>query len=255
MQALGHGIIQPGFLSCAISTGGQLVTPLDTPTYDPKLRMHTFCHVLPGQWLLLAATLSAGLSLKWLRDNLFHGSSYQELADLAQQVGWSDGLFFLPHLAGERTPYMDPTSKGCFWGLTVHHHRGHMVRAVMEGVVFSMKQCLELISEVGAPVERVIASGGGARHPLWTQLLADIFNQPIYLTKTREPSALGAAIMAGVGSGVYADAATACRKTVRWSDELIQPNPEMAERYQWAYSTFKDLYPILGKLRRASRLS
>jgi xylulokinase len=263
MQALGHGIIQPGLLSCAIATGGQLVTPLDTPAYDPKLRMHTFCHVLPGQWFLLAATLSAGLSLKWLRDNLFQGSSYQELADLAQRVGWSDGLFFLPHLAGERTPYMDPASRGSFWGLTVHHHRAHIVRAVMEGVVFSMRQCLELINEVGeptgapvgSPVERIIASGGGTKHPLWTQLLADIFNQPIYLTQTREPSALGAAMSAGIGSGVYADAATACRKVVRWSDEVIRPNLEMAERYQRAYSTFQELYPSMEKLREASRLS
>jgi xylulokinase len=128
-----------------------------------------------------------------------------------------------------------------------------MVRAVMEGVVFSMKQCLDLMLEVGVPVEGVVASGGGTKHPLWRQLLADIFNQPIYLTKTREPSALGAAMSAGIGSGVYPDVAIACQKVVRWSEEVILPNPEMAKRYQQAYSIFQELYPSLKKLRIASR--
>jgi xylulokinase len=248
MALLGQGIVQPDQLLCSVSTGGQLVAPLDYPIYDAQLRTHTFCHVLKDQWYLEAATLSAGLSLRWLRDNLFMGMSYNQLADLAEQAGSSDGLFFLPHLAGERTPYMDAASKAGFWGLTLHHNQGQLVRAVLEGVIFSMRVCLDLLVELGAPVERVTASGGGTRHPLWLRLMADIFDRPIYQTQTSEASATGAAMLAGVNSGVFPDAETACRQAVRQSAEIIRPDPAAVEVYRESYKTFVRLYPVFHQL-------
>jgi xylulokinase len=253
MAALGQGITQAGQLACSISTGGQMVAPLERWVYDPELRAHTFCHVLSERWFLEAATLSAGLALRWLRDNIFKSLSYAELANLAAQTPSSEGLFFLPHLAGERTPYMDAGSKAGFWGLTLQHHQGHMVRAVMEGVIFSMRACLDLFLSLGVPVERVVAAGGGTRHPLWMQLMADIFNRPITQTGTVEASATGAAILAGVGVGIYPDAETACRRVVHFSGDLVQPNPAAAEYYRKAYQTYTKLYPAFQQIREGSR--
>jgi xylulokinase len=249
MQALSHGIIDPGWLSSTIGTGGQLFAPLQSPSYDPELRVHSFCHVLPDRWYLMAATLSAGLSLKWLRNNVFKGWSYQELADIAAQIDDAEGLLFLPHLAGERTPYMDPKSKGCFWGLTLRHDMRHMVRAVMEGVVFSLREGLDIIQEIGVTIDRVIASGGGANHRLWLELQADAFNRAIYRTKTVESAAQGAALLAGIGVGIYPDARAACEKAIHWSDEVVYPEPGRQERLEERYAQFRKLYPALRALQ------
>jgi xylulokinase len=140
LQALGHGIVDAGQVSCTIGSGGQLFAPITQPHYDPQLRLHLFCHAIPKLWHLEAATLSAGLSLKWLRDSLYPPDTYQSLADAARQVQpGAEGLFFLPHLSGERTPYMDPQAKAAFVGLTRRHEKGHLSRAVMEGVVMALK--------------------------------------------------------------------------------------------------------------------
>jgi len=248
VQALSHGIIDPGWLSCTIGTGGQLLAPLQTPAYDPELRVHSFYHVLPDRWYLMAATLAAGLSLRWLRNNLFIGNSYNELADSALEVKDSEGLIFLPHLAGERTPYMDPESKGCFWGITLRHHRGHFIRAVMEGVVFSLRMGLDIIEGTGVQIERVIASGGGTNHPLWLELTANTFNRPIYQTRTTEAAAHGAAILAGIGTGIYPDARAACEQAVHWSEAVVYPQPEEHEKLEEAYTQFQKLYPALKTL-------
>ncbi|MBN2500377.1 MAG: xylulokinase, partial [Anaerolineales bacterium] len=246
MQALAHGVIEPELASCTIGSGGQLLVPVEAPTYDPHLRIHCFNHALPGHFFLEAATLTAGLSLRWLRDKVAPGTSYQELADRAAAVGSSNGLYFLPHLAGERTPYMDPNSKALFYGLTLDHDLGHMTRAVMEGVVFSLRAGLEIMRELDAPIERVVASGGGTRHPLWLQLLADIFNLPIHKTQAVEAAAVGAAMLAGVGVGAYADLAGAVDKVVRWSDEVIMPDPKVVVGYGKADEIFEKLY-LAGK--------
>ncbi len=249
MGLLGQGILRPGQLACAISTGGQLVAPLASPVYDPLLRCNTFCHVLDGGWYILAATLSAGLALRWLRDAVFLGLSYQELADLAAGTPSSEGVFFLPHLAGERTPYMDPGSRAGFWGLTIRHHRGHLVRAVMEGVVYSLRASLDLLAGLGIPVEQVVASGGGSRHPFWLRLMADIFNRPIARSPVVEASATGAAILGGVGAGLYPDAAEAVRRAVAPPAEITLPDPARAEAYQAGYETYQRLYPAFSQLR------
>jgi xylulokinase len=245
-QALGNGVVEPGTVSCTIGTGGQLLAPLLEPTCDPGLRLHLFCHALPGRWYLMAATLAAGLALKWLRDNVLENKSYQDLADSAAEVApGAEGLLFLPHLAGERAPYMDPESKAAFVGLTLRHHRGHLARAVMEGALLALRQGLELMSDLGVPVERVVASGGATQHPLWLQLQADVLNRPIYQTYTVEAAAVGAALLAGVGVGVYPDALAACRRAVRWREDVVRPTPENGACYEQVYHSFYQLYPAL----------
>ena len=246
MQAIGHGIIRRGLLSCSIGTGGQLLAPVDTPLYDPQLRLHTYCHALPGWWFVMAATLSAGLSLNWWRHKVLGAESYAALADAAQQVPiGADGLFFLPHLVGERTPHMDPAARGAFIGLALSHTRAHLTRALMEGVVFSLRAGLELMLGLEISVDRVVASGGGTRHPLWLRLQADIFNRAIYQTQVEEAAAYGAALLAGVGVGIYQDVADACARTVRWHEQVIQPDPANAARYQQLFERYQRLYPAL----------
>jgi xylulokinase len=252
-QALGNGVLDPGVVSCTIGTGGQIFAPAVTPAYDPQLRLHCFCHALPGRWHLMAAILAAGLSLRWLRDRILQGLTYDQLAGMAAQVpAGAEGLYFLPHLAGERTPHMDPQARASFVGLTLRHDRRYLARAIMEGVVFALRQGLELMENLGVPVERIIASGGAVRHPLWLQLQADIFNRPIYRSQTDEAAALGAALLAGIGVGIYRDVHDACQRTVRWSEQVTKPQPKQANRYRDAYQTYVQLYPALAAVRERS---
>jgi xylulokinase len=249
-QAIAQGVIDPGMMSCTIGTGGQILAPLAEPDFDPKLRLHLFCHALPERWHLEAATLSAGLSLKWLRDHLLEGSSYQVLADSASTVSpGAEGLFFLPYLLGERTPHMDPRASGALIGLAFHHQREHIVRAVMEGVVYALRQGLELIRMMGISPYRVIASGGATNHPLWLQLQADIFNIPIYLTRTIEAAATGAALLASVGAGIYPDIPAACQQTVQMDERIYFPEPGRAGMYSKYFDAYCQLYPALRVLR------
>lgn len=247
MQAVGHGVVAPGVLSSTIGTGGQLFAPIARPAYDPQARLHCFCHVIPDVWHLESAMLAAGLALKWLRDNVMMGLTYQEIADAAATIPpGAEGLFFQPYLAGERTPHMDPRARGSFVGLTLRHGCGHMARAVMEGVVFGMRQGLALMLDLGVTPERIIASGGATQHPLWLHLQADMFNRPLYQTTTVEAAAVGAALLAGVGAGVYADVADAVAQTVRYADVVVTPDPENAAHYASLADTFAALYPALA---------
>jgi xylulokinase len=248
-QALARGVIHPGLASCTIGTGGQWFTPLDLPSADPELRLHLFCHALPGVWHLEAAILSAGLSLQWLRDSILQGESFQSLADDASKVpAGSEGVLFAPYLAGERTPYMDAKVRAAFTGLALHHSRAHLTRAVMEGVVFAMRQGLDLMESLGGRASQVIASGGGVRHPLWLQLEADIFNRPIYQTETREAAACGAAMLAGLAIGGYASPEEAVQRVVRRSNVVIEPNLTSVEIYEHAYQSYLRLYPALKSI-------
>jgi len=247
MQAVGNGVIAPGVISSTIGTGGQLFAPLSHPGYDPDVRLHLFCHIAPNLWHLETAILAAGLSLRWLRDSVFTGMNYQEIADAAAAIPpGAEGLFFLPHLAGERTPHMDPAATGAFIGLTLRHTRAHMARAVMEGVVLAMRQGFHLMLELGAPAARIVASGGATAHLLWLELQADIYNRPIYRTRTVEAAAVGAALLAGVRTGAYADVQTACAQTVRWNDAVITPDAKRAAFYDEAYRTYCKFYPALS---------
>ncbi|MEJ5310475.1 MAG: xylulokinase [Anaerolineae bacterium] len=247
MQAVGHGVVVPGMLSSTIGTGGQLLAPIARPAYDPQARLHCFCHVMPEMWHLESAMLSAGLSLKWLRDKVMLALTYQEIADAAATVPpGAEGLFFLPYLAGERTPHMDSRARAGFVGLTLRHGRAHLARAVMEGVVFGMRQGLALMLDLGVIPERLIASGGATQHPLWLHLQADMFNRPLYQTTTVEAAAVGAALVAGVGVGIYADVADAVAQAVRYAEAVVTPDAENAARYAALAETFTALYPALA---------
>lgn len=238
-QALAQGIITPGTVSCTIGTGGQLFAPLDAPRGDPELRLHLFCHCLPQTWHQEAAILSAGLALRWLRDQVFSGADYTRLVDAAAGAEAAlDGLFFLPFLTGERTPYMDPALRAGFWGLTLRHDQAAMTRAVMEGVVFALRQGLDLMQSLETPVERLVASGGATRHPLWLQLQADIFGCPISVSDAPEATARGAALLAGIGAGVYRDASDAIAQAVAAPRTGALPDSDRSARYQAAYQDY-----------------
>jgi len=249
-QALGQGIIHPGTVSCTIGTGGQLFAPISKPVHDPELRLHLFCHVIPDHWHLEGAILSAGLSLRWLRDHFWQGESYDSLANAAQQVeAAAQGIFFLPYLAGERTPIMDPTARAAFVGLSYEHGRAHIVRAVMEGVVFALRQGLDLMRSLDVPIDRLVATGGSIRHPLWLQLQADIFNIPVTPADTPQATGLGAALLAGTGVGIYKNTREVIQQDSLLASDAILPDPRNAEQYETAYQTYCKLYPALKSIR------
>jgi len=245
VQALGQGIIDPGQVSASIGTGGQWFAPLAQPVHDPLLRLHLFCHVQPLRWHLEAAMLTAGLALRWLRDQVLPGSNYAGLANAAAGVEAAlDGLFFLPYLAGERTPHMDPGATAAFTGLALRHGPAALARAVMEGVVFAMRQGLDLLGQLGVHPEAVLSCGGSNRHPLWLQLQANIYNLPILPAANPEATARGAALLAGLGSGQFASFADAIR-AVPEPTTAILPDPGVVEKYDRAYQRFKQIYPAL----------
>ena len=245
--AIGNGVLHPGTLLATIGTGGQLFTPIEQPVYDPGLRTHTFCHALPGQWFAMGAILCAGLSLRWLRDNVYGGLGldYEALASAAAEAPpGAEGLLFLPYLLGERTPHMDARARGVFFGLALRHERRHLVRAVMEGVAFALRDCLEIFRSIGIEAERIIAAGGGGQRPLWRQILADVLDAPLAAIDAPEPTARGAAILAGVGTGVYPSFREVATQGIRFG-EPTDPIPENVARYGELYPTYRSLYPRL----------
>ncbi len=243
MQALGNGIISPGTVSVTIGTGGQVFTPLSKPVYDPAFRTHTFCNVFCDSWYMMGATLCAGLSLRWLKDNIFNIKDFSVIDEEAEKIPpGSEGLIFLPYLVGERTPHIDPNARGTFFGLTLKHNYSHLAKAVMEGVAFALKDSIELFKSLNVKVDTIIASGGGARSKLWMQILADVLEKDIYITNTLEQACTGAAIAAGVGCGIYSGIEDACRRVVKLNNKPVVPNGNNAEKYRQYYNIFKDLY-------------
>lgn len=242
-QAVGNNVIEPGRLSCTVGTGGQILTTSDKPLYDPELRTHTFCHAVPGRWFVMGAILSAGLCLAWLREDILHSESYESMVDAAGSLEpGAEGLIFLPYLIGERTPHMDPLAQGVFAGLTLRHTQAHLIRALMEGVIFALRENMELLRGMGLPIERVVASGGALNHPLWLKLQADVFNLAIHQTQNQEAAALGAALMAGVGVGLYEDIHQACRLAVHDAERVYLPDPAHRAAYDRAFHSYKNLY-------------
>ncbi|HEY0792757.1 MAG TPA: xylulokinase [Chthoniobacterales bacterium] len=246
-QAVGNGLFEPGLGSVTLGTGGQVFVPLTVPTIDPQLRLHTFCHAHPERWYLLGAMLAAGMALRWFR----HWTGNLSYADLDRLAGavepGSEGLRFLPYLVGERSPLMDAKAKGGFIGLTLRHDLGHMTRAVLEGIAFSLRHIVEVMDEAGARPERFIASGNGLGSPIWRQMLADVLNRPLYRSQdphAAERAGVGAALLAGLGTKVYADFAEVQRLAPALTEET-RPDPGRAERYNDAYRDFRELYPRL----------
>jgi xylulokinase len=243
MQAIGNGLTAPGSLSLTTGTGGQLFSVVERPLFNPDLNTHTFCNVLPGTWYVMAATLSAGLSLSWFSENIAHGESFDALsAEAATIPPGSEGAFFLPYLAGERTPHLDPDARAMFFGLTLKHTRAHMTRAIMEGVAYSYRDCLDVVAKLGIPVQRIIASGGGARSALWLQIQTDVLAREIHTTGVKEQASLGAALAAGVGVGVFSDIPAACAALLPSEERVLHPDPARSRFYEKCYSIYRDLY-------------
>lgn len=246
-QAVGNGLIATGIASVTVGSGGQVCTPIDHVERTDS-RLHVFNHAAPKMWYILGATLSAGLSLRWLRR--ITGLEGREdaypifSAEAANVPPGANGLIFLPYLTGERTPYMDPMARGGFIGLTAYHERGHLARAVMEGVAFSLRQALEISLSLGGQVERVIAAGGAMDSDVWRGIMADVLGLPLQRSALTELTGVGAALLAGVGAGIYTDLEDARRRAVRYGD-ITEPDAARSQLYNGLYAQFQGLYPTL----------
>jgi xylulokinase len=246
--AVGVGIDGPGPLSIVMGTSGVVFAALPTFASDPGARVHAFCHAVPGQWHAMGVMLSAAGSLQWLRDRLAPETPFADL--VAEAEAWEpgvDGLLFAPYLAGERTPHADPSARAAFTGLELRHDRGALVRAVLEGVAFGLRDSLELVRELGGPVDRARASGGGARG-LWLRIVASALGLPIELTAVEEGSAYGAALLGGVAGGVFADVPDAVGRCVRVR-ATVEPDPAWQALYDDTYARFRALYPALEHVK------
>jgi xylulokinase len=244
-SAIGNGIVQTGEMSCTVGSSGVVFAYLEKPAYDPEGRVHTFCHAIPNAWHVMGVTQGAGLSLQWFRNRFAPDAEYDDLtAEATLSPAGAHGLFWLPYLMGERTPHLDANARAAWVGLTAKHQRADMVRSVLEGVCYSLKDGLEIIAALGASLSLVRLSGGGARSPLWHQLFADIFAERVATLEAQEGSAYGAALLALVGTGEYASAVDVCQAAVK---EVVvkEPQQQEVEFYQSRYRIFRSLYPAL----------
>ena len=242
MAGIGAGLIGEGWLGANIGTGGQVGAVASRPVFDREFRTSTFCHPLPGRWTIFGATLAAGLALRWFRDAFFPERSFADLSELAARAEpGAGGLLFLPYLAGERTPWLDPAARGVFWGLSLRHGAAEMCRAVMEGVTFALNQSFELIVGAGVAAERVLAMGGGAASSLWPQIQADMFGLPVQVAEGGD-ACVGAAIVAGVGAGTYRDIPQGVVAAVRQNGRIFEPDAGNHLLYQERKEVFRDLY-------------
>jgi len=258
--AVGTGIVRPGLVSASLGTSGVVFAFSDQVKVDQEGRVHTFCHAVPGKWHVMGVMLAAGGSLRWFRDVLgkeeqavssfLEKDVYQVLTEgAALAEAGAEGLIFLPYLTGERTPHADPYARGVFFGLTLKHRKNEMVRSVLEGVTFGMRDSFEIIKEMGIPIEEVRAIGGGARSPLWRKIQASIYQVPLSRVRVDEGPAFGAALLAAVGQGGFSSVEEACEKTVSVIDRE-QPDPKMMTDYQELYAIYRDLYPALRDFYR-----
>jgi xylulokinase len=253
--AVGNGIVQRGVLSTSIGTSGVMFVHSDEVKIDPLGRVHTFCHAVRGKWHMMGVNLSAGGSLQWFRNALCQADAekarqegaeiYDLLTKEAEAVRpGSQGLFFLPYLSGERTPHADPDARGALVGITLAHTRGHLIRAVMEGVTYSMRDSLEIIEGLGVPVRQIRASGGGSRSPLWRQIQADVFGRKVVTINSEEGAAYGVALLAAVGAGAFKDIQEACAATIRVVKQT-ESNRQAKKHYDRAFPIFQQLYRSL----------
>jgi xylulokinase len=243
--ALGVGVDKPGPLSVVMGTSGVVFAALPAFAADPQARVHAFCHAVPGAWHAMGVMLSAAGSMQWFRDELAAGVTFAKLdAEAAGSAPSSEGLIFLPYLAGERTPHADPDARGAFIGLSVRHQRGDLVRAVLEGVAYGLRDSLELLSALGVKAGAGRASGGGARSRLWLQVVASVLGLPLELTVLEVGSAYGAALLAGVAGGAFGNVHEAVDACVRVR-EVIEPDPIWQATYRDGYQRFRELYPAL----------
>ena len=254
--AIGTGVCSDGQAFITLGTSGVVFAHTSVPSIDPLGRVHTFCAAVPGCWTAMSCTLAAGLSMRWMRDELFANEKkelkkkHQDVYDLmtrqaARIPSGSDGLVYLPYLMGERSPILDPESRGVFFGLNARHTRAHLTRAVLEGVTFSERHNLHVLNEMGIRPDTLMACGGGASSKVWRQMLADILKCKVQTTLSKEGPALGAAILAGVASGLFKSVADGCRKCVRKGTAHSIPNADESVRYDEVYGLYTFLYPQL----------
>jgi xylulokinase len=249
-SAVGNGIVEAGIVSCTLGTSGVVFAHMENVAYDPAGRVHTFCHAVRGKWHVMGVTQGAGLSLQWFRNQLAPGVDYDSLmAEAAKSPAGAQGLFWLPYLMGERTPHLDALARGGWIGLTNKHARADLIRAVIEGISYSQRDCLDIIEELGVPVNSVRASGGGAQSPIWRQWLASILNKRVVTLETQEGSAYGAALLALAGCGEYASTEEVCRAAIRETDS-VSPNAADAALYAKGHKIYQSLYPALKPVYR-----
>jgi len=245
-QAVGVGVVEAGIVALTVGTSGVVFAATPSALVEPEGRLHAFCHAVPGMWHFMGVMLSAAGSLQWYRDTLAPQMSFDELLKEAESVpAGSEGLQFLPYLSGERTPHPDPLARGAWIGLTLRHGRGHMTRALLEGVAFGLKDSFTLIQNAGlGEINQVRASGGGTKSALWRQILASVLGAELVTVNTAEGAAYGAALLAGVGAGAWRDVPTACRTAVKITGSTL-PDPAQAKAYAKAYALYRELYPAL----------
>ncbi len=245
-QAVGVGAVEPGIIALTLGTSGVVFATTPSALIEPEGRLHAFCHAVPGMWHFMGVMLSAAGSLQWYRDTIAPELDFDALLKEAESVpAGSEGLIFLPYLSGERTPHPDPLARGAWIGLTLRHTRGHLTRAVLEGVAYGLKDGFGLIRGAGlGEVRQVRVSGGGAKSALWRQILASVLEAELVTVNTTEGAAYGAALLAGVGAGAWPDVPSACKAAVRVTGST-RPDPAQTAVYRGQYAVYRDLYPAL----------
>ena len=252
--ATGMGIVTPGAVSATIGTSGVVFAATDRPSVDPRGRLHTFCHAMPGRWHVMGVTQAAGLSLRWFRDRLAadvaraDGDPYDRLtAEAATAAPGADGLLWAPYLMGERTPHLDPDARGALVGLTASHTRAHVVRAILEGVAFSLRETLTIFDEMRVPVKRIRLGGGGARSALWRQIQADVYGRDVEIVEAEEGAAYGAAILAGVGARLWPSVDAACDAIIRVAAR-VPAIPANVSTMNTRYAAYRRVYPAIKSI-------
>lgn len=251
--ATGMGIVTPGAVSATIGTSGVVFAATDCPALDAKGRLHTFCHAVPGRWHVMGVTQAAGLSLRWFRDRFGAGTDdgrdpYERLtSDAARVPPGSDGLLWAPYLMGERTPHLDPNARGALVGLTASHTREHVIRSILEGVAFSLRDSFTLFAEMNVPVKSIRLGGGGARSSLWRQIQADVYGHEVEIVEAEEGAAYGAAILAGVGAKMWGSVDAACNAAVRVA-QRIAPQPSVVKLMDTSYAAYRRMYPAIRSI-------
>jgi xylulokinase len=254
--AIGMGIVKAGDVSATIGTSGVVFAATDQPFLDPRGRLHTFCHAIPNRWHVMGVTQAAGLSFRWFRDNFgtlpaSTGDPYDSLAQEAAAIPpGADGVLWAPYLMGERTPHLDSEVRGALIGLAASHGRGHIIRAILEGVAFSLKDSLTIFAEIGVPVNDIRLGGGGAVSPLWRQIQADVYAQPVSKLAAEQGGAHGAAILAGVGAGLWPSVDEACSRFVHVALS-VEPDAASSAKMQKQYAVYRAIYPALKQIREA----
>jgi xylulokinase len=251
--AVGMGIVAPGTVSATIGTSGVVFAATDRPALEPGGRLHTFCHAIPGRWHVMGVTQAAGLSLRWFRDQFGAGvddgrDPYERLSDEAAKIpAGCQGLLWTPYLMGERTPHLDPNARAALVGLTASHTRAHVIRSIMEGVAFSLRDTFTLFNEMKVAVNKIRLGGGGARSPLWRQIQADVYGHEVEIVEAEEGAAYGAAILAGVGAGAWKSVDEACAAVVKVAT-AVAPQPEAVKVMNTSYVAYRRVYPATREI-------